>query len=156
MALVVRSAQLADADAISDVLIRSITELCTADHGDRPADIADWTGNKSPDDIRAWINAGNALLVSVEGGAIGAVGQFNAEGLIQLLYVCPDMRGKGHSAALLSEMEKQISAKGLTEARLVSTKTAEGFYTKQGWHIDGARVACYRGDGQPMRKPLLP
>lgn len=154
MGLLIRAARPSDAAEISDVLIRSITELCWADHGGRPANIADWTDTKTPDHIAGWIAAGHALFVTEENGCIGAVGQFNAKGLIQLLYVSPDARGMGHSAALLADMEKRIVDNGLTEARLVSTKTAQVFYENNGWQADGPTEPCHRGDGQPMRKRL--
>ena len=154
--VLIRKATTADAGEISGVLIRSITELCTADHQDDPDLIEGWLANKSPDHIREWIEAGAQMQVSQFGDAIGAVGCFSNEGMIQLLYVAPEARGQGHSSALLSQMEQELRELGVETANLVSSKTAQDYYLKQGWQIEGERVACYTTDGQPMRKQLIP
>ncbi|GAA6208714.1 GNAT family N-acetyltransferase [Cognatishimia sp. WU-CL00825] len=152
----IRQAVEADAQSISRVLIRSITQLCFDDHKDAPEAIASWTAEKSPEDIVRWINAGTQLRVSECDGQIAAVGGFLTTGRILLLYVHPAFRGAGHSSALLDAMEQEIASFGNQQAQLVSSHTALGFYRKRGWHSDGPEVACYSTQGQPMKKQLIP
>lgn len=153
---VLRKATPSDAAEISEVLIRSITELCVADHLDDPKLIEGWVANKSPEHILQWIKDGARMRVSLAGDLIGAVGCYSDDGMIQLLYVSPEARGQGHSSALLNLMENEMRDAGIEVARLVSSKTAQDYYQRQGWEIDGDRVACYTTDGQPMRKQLSP
>ena len=50
--ITVRRAAEADIPAMSEVLTRSITELCALDHKHDPAAIAAWTANKTPEGVR--------------------------------------------------------------------------------------------------------
>lgn len=154
--LTIRKAILSDADRMSDVLIRSITELCVADHKNNRADIDSWIENKTPDHLREWINQGSSLYVSLADEEIGCVGCFTDDGMIRLLYVAPEARGQGHSAALLKAMETALAEAGHTSARLVSSRTAQRFYERHGWSITGIPVKCHTTDGQPMQKVLFP
>lgn len=151
-----RHATAADAAEISDVLIRSITELCASDHLNDPDLIAGWVANKSPSEILDWIKQGAQFRLRISGHSIAAVGCFSSDGKIQLLYVAPENRGQGHSSELLACMEAELANAGVLIARLVSSKTAEAYYLSRGWEIDGDRVVCYTTDGQPMRKTLSP
>ena len=47
--IIVRPAVVADAQAMSDLLVASITALCVADHGNRPEAVVPWLSNKTPD-----------------------------------------------------------------------------------------------------------
>lgn len=154
--VLIREARPADAAEISDVLIRSITQLCAADHLDDPKLIEGWVANKSPEDVLNWIKSGAQMRVSLVDDLIGAVGCYTDDGMVQLLYVSPETRGQGHSSALLERMEREMRDAGIEAACLVSSKTAQDYYLKQGWEIDGERVVCYTTDGQPMRKQLNP
>ncbi|MDC0738953.1 GNAT family N-acetyltransferase [Cognatishimia sp. SS12] len=150
----IRAAAPEDAEAISRLLIASITELCSADHQNDPAHLAHWTRGKCASDVRSWMATGTELRVSEQDHALCAVGAYRRNGEILLLYVAPGAQGQGHSAALLKAMERELVALGCTEAQLVSSRTAQGFYERRGWQISGARVACYSTDGQPMTKTL--
>lgn len=153
--MIIRKAKAADAPAISDVLVRSIKALCAADHLDDPELIAGWIANKSPYEIGLRLSAGTNMLVTEVTGKVAAVGEFQSNGHIDLLYVAPEMRGKGHSSALLRAMERKLIELGVERARLVSSKTAQSFYAKHGWEVQGDRVTCYTTDGQPMCKALV-
>src|SRR5882757_9842767 len=60
----IRDATPDDAEAACDVLRRSISELCVADHGNDPAILNAWLGNKQPEIVAAWARqTGNSLLV---------------------------------------------------------------------------------------------
>lgn len=156
MSLVVRPARETDVTEMSRVLIASITELCAADHGDQPERVASWTANKTPEGVRIMLGqAGLSLFVGELDGRVAAVGAVvPAGGEIALNYVDPAARFRGVSKALLSALEAELQAHGVTEARLTSTTTARRFYRAAGWSDDGGKAACQGGEGYRMRKLL--
>lgn len=148
----VRPAVRTDADAMSRVLIASITELCVADHGRDPERLRGWLANKTPDAVAAWFdNAGNRLFVAEVDGEVSAVGGINAEREVTLNYVAPAHRFCGVSTALLRALE---AALGPGVATLSSTGTAREFYRRRGWS-EGGPPQSWRGTfSYPMRKNL--
>src|SRR5262249_44572963 len=119
----IRDAVPGDAPAACQVLRRSITELCGADHGNDPAILANWLSNKTPEIITSWIADPNqSLLVAVEGETLLAVGSVTNAGEIALNYVSPDARFRGISRALLQALEARAVARGNVRCTLVSTE----------------------------------
>lgn len=150
--ITVRRATLADAPAMSAVLIASITELCVADHHNNPEALASWLANKSPEGVAQWFaNPANTLLVAERNGEIAACGAFNTGRKIILNYISPRHRFAGVSKALLQAME---SALGPGVGTLDSTKTARRFYLAAGWQEDGPPEPYRYVEGHPMRKLL--
>jgi len=71
----IRDAVPEDASAACEVLRRSISELCGADHRNDPEILTRWLANKTPEIVGSWIiEPGNSVLVAVEDGCIFAVG----------------------------------------------------------------------------------
>jgi hypothetical protein len=57
------------------VLRRSIAELCELDHRNDPSILAQWLGDKTHENFRAWVaRADNSVLVAIENGDVLAVG----------------------------------------------------------------------------------
>lgn len=153
--LEIRDATQFDAFAVSEVLIASITHLCGADHGHEPAKLLPWLENKTPADVRGWIENGAHLRLALRDGQAAAVGALSQEGgVIRLLYAAPQAKGTGTGKALLADLEERLAAQGHAEARLTATRTALGFYRACGWHEDGPPEACFGIPGYPMRKSL--
>ena len=99
----IRDAAIEDASAACQVLRRSISELCVADHGNDPTILTRWLSNKTPEIVASWIaRPDNSLLVAVEGGTILAVTSVTDAGEITLNYVSPDARFRGVSQACLA------------------------------------------------------
>lgn len=151
----IREATPADAESASAVLIASISALCAADHGGDPSVIAAWTQNKTPDAVQRWIEGPVTVLVLEVGEEIAAVGACS-EDRILLNYVAPTHRGRGHSKALLAEMERRMRACGSKTATLTSTMTALRLYESAGWRANGPVETAYGFPGQPMTKDLSP
>ena len=150
--IAVRPARFADAEAMSDLLVASITALCVADHHNRPEAVSRWLANKSPEGVRTWFaNPGTRLFVAERDGVIAAAGAINDRREIILNYVSPEHRFAGVSSALLTAME---TALGVGEAMLTSTATAHRFYRARGW-VDAGEVKRYAGMvAYPMRKAI--
>jgi len=152
----IRDAVPADAVAACEVLRRSISELCVADHHDDPLILARWLSNKTPEIIASWIaQPGNSVLVAVEDSAILAVGSVTDGGEITLNYVSPDARFRGVSRALLGALEARAMQRGNTRCNLVSTETAHRLYLSAGYREDGPPQGKFGTTGSyPMSKQL--
>jgi len=152
----IRDAIAEDAPAACQVLRRSISELCVADHGNDPAILARWLSNKTPETFVSWTTQpGNSLLLAAEGDNILAVGSVTDLGKITLNYVSPDARFRGVSRALLGALEARAIAKGNARCTLTSTATARRFYHANGYSEDGLPVGEYgMSSGYPMSKCL--
>lgn len=154
--ITLRRATVFDVFDISRVLIRSITQLCAADHQDDPEHLRQWTANKDPATIRGWFKPGSQIWLAKHTGQVAAAGGLFESGKVTLLYVDPDHTGQGVGAALLTRLERQLATAGCTEAHLDATRTARDFYRKHGWEPMG-EVAEWNGIPQfPMRKSLHP
>jgi GNAT superfamily N-acetyltransferase len=152
----IRDATPQDSDAACDVLRRSISQLCAADHGNDPAILGRWLGNKTPDIVAGWAKQpGNSLLVAIEGDVVLGVGSVTDAGEITLNYVAPDARFRGVSRALLGALEARAAERGNTSCTLTSTETAHRFYQSAGYSDDGEPVGKFGGSsGYPMSKRL--
>jgi N-acetylglutamate synthase-like GNAT family acetyltransferase len=154
----IRRARIEDAPAACDVLRRSITELCVADHHDDPAILQRWLANKTPQIVASWIaRPGNTMLVATEDDTILGVGSVTDTGEITVNYVSPDARFRGVSRALISALENRAVQCGNTRCYLTSTETARGFYHRAGYSEDGPPAGKFGTSGSyPMSKALAP
>jgi len=152
----VRQARPDDVAAVLNVLRRSITELCAADHHDDPELLGRWLRNKTPEGFASWLNDPDGiLLVAEHGGAVRGVGSLRRAGEINLCYVEPGFERLGLGGALMTSMEQQAQIWALAELRLGSTLGARGFYQRLGFVADG-EPACGVGSLRcyPYRKQL--
>jgi GNAT superfamily N-acetyltransferase len=151
----IRDAAVDDAPAACQVLRRSISELCVADHQNDPTILARWLSNKTPAIVSSWIVApDNSVLVAVEQGAILGVGAVTYTGHINLNYVSPDARFRGVSRTLLGALEVRAIAHGNLRCTLSSTTTAYRFHLSNGYLTDGPPAQKYGAGGYPMSKLL--
>src|SRR5450432_3564356 len=153
----IRDAVVEDAPAACQVLRRSITELCVADHGNDPTILMRWLSNKTPEIVASWIaSPGNSLLVAVERGAILAVGSVTNAGEVNLNYVSPDARFRGVSRALLGALEARAVERSNVRCTLTSTETARRFYLANGYVEDGLLAGKFGTRvSYAMSKPLV-
>lgn len=153
----IRAARLDDADQACDVLRRSITQLCVADHGNDPAILNAWLANKTPEIVAAWISQhGSSLLLAAEGDAILAIGSVTDAGEITLNYVAPEARFRGVSRALLRALEARAAERGNRRCTLTSTETAHRFYQSAGYVDDGAPAGKFGTTASyPMSKVIV-
>ncbi len=150
----IRDAVSEDARAACEVMRRSITELCAADHHNDPSILNRWLANKTPEIFCSWIRPDNSLLVAVEeDNRILAVGCVNNTGEITLNYVSPEARFCGVSKGLLSALETRAKEQGYATLTLKSTETARRFYLARGYVPDGPADGKFgTSSGYPMLK----
>jgi GNAT superfamily N-acetyltransferase len=157
MQLEIRAATEADAEAATEVMHRSISELCLADHNNDPKILDGWLANKKPEIFRTWLRQGRqSYLVAVEDGRVVCVGAVTDAGLVTLNYVSPDARFRGVSRAMLAALEQRARDCGNRECTLASTATARQFYLSCGYVEVGAAERIFGTEsGFPMRKALV-
>ncbi len=132
--MLIRKATVEDAPEACDVLRRSITELCEADHRNDPKLLDPWLANKRPSTVAAWIaNPDAHVFVAIDSGAIVGVGAVTSTGEITLNYVSPAARFRGVSKELLKELEAEALRRGNACVTLTSTRTAYQFYRSAGY-----------------------
>lgn len=143
------------AAAACSAVRRSITELCDADHHNNPEILAAWLENKTVENFEKWFNAKRLfnVLAVVDDVVVGCGSMMYETGHLQLLYITPEVIGKGVGKQLLVVMEKEAIEKGLLHVTLESTKTALPFYTRMGY-VENGEPQQFRVVGYPMKKIL--
>jgi GNAT superfamily N-acetyltransferase len=153
----IRDAVAEDAPAACEVMRRSISELCSADHHNDPVILGRWLANKTTKIVASWIiKPGNSVLVAVESGTMLAVGAVTDAGEITLNYVSPDKRFRGVSRALLMALETRAQDPGNQRCTLLSTETAHRFYRSAGYIDDGPSQGKFgTSSSYPISKELV-
>lgn len=147
----IRIAVPSDATAICEVVRRSISECCFADHRGDPGLIAAWLENKTPESTLEWLQAANAVaVVAVRGGSMVGFALANGDELA-LLYVVPEALYQGVGKALLRTIETRL----VGAMHLQSTRTAQGFYARNGFSVSGPTQVWIGMEGLPMAKLLV-
>lgn len=137
----IRPAKPQDADAAVDVLRRSITELCSADHRNDAATLAEWLANKTTQSFLAWLaNSNNYCVVAEECNRVLGVGMLGRNGKIHLLYLLPGTQRRGIGKAIYRALEEKTRAWKLQRLFMESTTTACAFYERMGFVRAGAAV----------------
>lgn len=151
----IRTPSLDDANAICQVIRRSITECCAADHKNDPELIAAWLQNKTPAKVRGWLQTEGALAVVAEiQGAVVGFALASSLGEVMLCYLVPEVRFTGVGKAMLSAIERKAAAMGIDTLLLDSTRTARDFYLRYGFSPTGPAELAFGIEGYPMSKSV--
>lgn len=153
-----RIATVEDAEAATDVLRRSIAELCTADHHDDAVTLDQWLENKTVERFRVWVARPNRYTIVAErDGVLCGVGMLGTDGVIYLCYVHPAHVRCGVGRALVAAMEDHARSRGLLEICLEATTTASGFYEALGYRRTGESASGFGVTwSHPYEKHLSP
>ena len=118
-------------EEISHLLVRSISESCFEDHQNDSNRLEPWLKNKTPENVKFWLEVNRTYCAISQSGTIVGVLQINTENRILLNYVDPGYSNKGIGTKLLRKLESDI---GEGEKVVVeSTETAKPFYIKNGF-----------------------
>ena len=149
------------------VVRESIARCCAADHGNDPAVLGAWLANKTPAQFAAWLSAPGAMAWAACRGQ-GAHGGADADvdapmvgfalvlppATLALCHVVPGVLRQGVGRALLQAAEAEARRCGAPALVLDSTRTAQGFYRRNGYEPAGAAKAWAGLWAQPLRKLL--
>ena len=130
MSTVVRLAQSADAEGISQVILAA---LHSSNARDYPADvIARVASNFRPDAVLELLKR-RVVLVAVQDRVIVATAALDTN-VVRSVFVNPAAQGQGVGRLLMIEIELRAREAGVTTLSVPSSLTAEPFYTKLGFH----------------------
>ena len=129
----IRAAQVEDADAICEVHVRSIREVCSSHYSEEEIDA--WSGEKQPENYIHAMKKGECILVAEEDNrVIGFGGMLLKEQVITAVYVHPSFVGKGTGLKILTRLEEMAKKAELDCLKLLSTLNAVSFYEAAGFH----------------------
>jgi GNAT superfamily N-acetyltransferase len=139
-----------DAEEGATLLRRSITDLCSMDHGGDASAIDAWTANKTSRWWISWLGTQPFFYIVEDRDLLAGVCLMSSAGEILLNYVHPDFRFCGVSKMMLCERENAARRTTMSALRVSSTRTAYRFYTAAGF------VEVATGKPQLLQKPLNP
>lgn len=152
----IRPAEGADIQGIIEACCESITQSCSADHGNDSATICAWLENKTPESISDWINKPDSLiLVAEKRDQILGTALASDTGYLSLMYVHPDHQKMGVGRRLLQQVEFSAIEKKCAAIELKSTQTACTFYQRMGYLITGDEEIFLGMVVVPMAKRIL-
>jgi GNAT superfamily N-acetyltransferase len=153
----VRSATLVDARDACDVVRRSISQLCFADHNDDPRRLEAWLRNKTVASTEEWLASPELFnVVACDDKGVCGFGAISRDGEVLFCYVDPRVRFQRISTMMLEELERAARSWDLRSVRLTSTLTAQRFYTNRGYNVAGEAIVVFDAiKGIPMMKRLL-
>ncbi|MBC3258946.1 GNAT family acetyltransferase [Pseudomonas paralactis] len=130
MSTVVRLAQAADAQGISQVILAA---LHSSNARDYPTDvIARVATHFTPDAVLELLNR-RIVLVAIQDELIVATAALDAN-VVRSVFVNPELQGQGIGRLLMIEIELRAREAGVTVLSVPSSLTAEPFYSKLGFH----------------------
>jgi putative acetyltransferase len=144
--MLIRRATVDDAEAICDLHVSSIRELCAADY--TPQQIEAWAGRKRPEPYaEAMTDARETMFVAVENHGRDRLVGFVAfkESELYGLYIAPQHIRRGAGTALLGAAEAAMRLGGVTQVKLRSTLTAVTFYLRRGYSRGDDAIARMSG-----------
>lgn len=114
-------------------------ELCAPYYNNDDEILAQWLANKTPANVRRWIESDRSYCVVAVNGEGLVVGFASISGSeIMLNYVLPEALHQGIGKAMLQALETQAIASGIEEIEVVSTIPAKAFYERNGYVPNGA------------------
>jgi len=130
MSTVVRLAQAADAEGISQVILAALHNSNARDYSiDVIARVA---SNFTPDAVLALLKR-RLVLVAIQDQMIVATAALDGN-VVRSVFVNPALQGQGIGRLLMIEIELRAREAGVTVLSVPSSLTAEPFYTKLGFN----------------------
>lgn len=140
----IRTAVLSDAAKVSELLRSAILQSCSQDHKNDPAILSAWLGNKNPETVGAWlVSPSNYAVVAEADQEIVGIALVTCNGKIALFYVSPQAQQTGIGKRMLRALEEQASAWKLSMVQIASTSTAQTFFLRQQYSVQGEATSCF-------------
>ena len=145
--ITVRKATVEEARQIMDLHSDTVRRVNSRDY--TPDQIDAWLGRRKIEITEAMIRDGQVYVCVDEARQIVGIGSITGNTLSGL-YVSANHQGQGIGTALLSQMERDAAAKGITSIETDSTVTAEGFYKRHGY-VEMERKTFPIANGQSLQ-----
>ncbi|MCW2139676.1 Acetyltransferase, GNAT family [Actinoplanes cyaneus] len=78
-------------------------------------------------------------------GAVVGFGDFTGDGVLDMLFVHPDVGGRGVARALVTRILREAAADGHQGLRVHASRTAKPAFERFGFAVDATRLAEIRG-----------
>jgi GNAT superfamily N-acetyltransferase len=155
MGIAIRKAAPSDATAACALLRRSIEECCEPDHRRQPELLESWLGNKTPQNVAAWLAAPtNHVLAAERDGELLGLALLTQAGKVSLCYVLPEALRTGVGRALLGAVEEQARAWNISKLHLHSPGSASAFFERHGYTNAGRERSCFGMESDFLWKRL--
>ncbi|MBL8588129.1 MAG: GNAT family N-acetyltransferase [Methylobacteriaceae bacterium] len=121
----------ADAPVLAAIFREAVEELTIDEYDDEQR--AAWAA--AADDVEAFARrlASMLTLVAVEKGRPVAFASLEDNEMIAMLYVHPDVAGRGFAAALADALEKLAFARGAKQVTTDASDVSRGFFQHRGY-----------------------
>jgi N-acetylglutamate synthase-like GNAT family acetyltransferase len=127
--LCIRRATLADAEAISNVIIQTLKEVSSKDYPDSV--INEVIKSFSKEQITVKMKQRKIIVITEKNHIIGTA---SLEGnLVRTVFVLPNKQGKKAGSLLMHYLEEIARKESISSLTVSSSITAEGFYQKLGY-----------------------
>jgi N-acetylglutamate synthase-like GNAT family acetyltransferase len=154
----IRRARREDCEAIGKVHTAAVSAIRTDLY--TPEELQSWAVPKSAEAYDELIRSREFFVADADGVIIGFGVLDQENGVVEAVYVGPEMGGRGIGLELLRQLEKTALAFGLTVLRLNASLNAVPFYQKAGYVAqERARYKLASGveiDCVPMVKVMIP
>jgi putative acetyltransferase len=146
--LEVRLAVPADADAVARVNERAIRLTATESYS--PAQIEAWASPVSVAGAAAMIETTITFVGLLDGQVIGFANLVAPDGVVDYLYVDPDVGGRGVARALHAAVEAEAATRGILRLTTTASLLAAPAFTRFGYREVRRDVRAFNGESFPV------
>lgn len=129
-----RNAEITDAPQLADVFYRAVHAIAEQDY--RTEEKQAWAPEPDEDNKRRWQQriVDQKPFVALLGDQLAGFVSIDPNGLIDLLYVDPDLQNKGIGNALYRQVVNEALSFGLKELSVNASKAAQTFFAARGFN----------------------
>lgn len=145
-----------DLEAVRMLFADCIKSVCQNDY--TPAQLKAWANGS--ENIKRWEHAieNQYFLLAKKGNVLVGFGSLSDYQLVDFLYVHKDLQHLGIATQIYKRLEQQAHDVGATYLKAQVSKTAKGFFLKQGFKCQKTNTLIVRGVSMinyTMHKPLV-
>jgi N-acetylglutamate synthase-like GNAT family acetyltransferase len=126
----IRRATAGDAEAVYEIVLRSLRETNARDY---PASVIDRLVLTLPEGVASKLEEWHAYVAVVHGRIVGT-GSLNGK-TVRAVFVHPDYQGRGIGTKLMDAVENAASVQSVDTLTVQSSITAQPFYAKRGFKV---------------------
>jgi putative acetyltransferase len=131
MNIELRRAEIDDLEAIHDLFVETVNQVCAADYN--PEQLRIWTSGV--ENRSQWINklTDQYFIVATAGEQIVGFGSLANANYVDFMYVHKDYQRRGIADKLFTSLEDEARRHGAKILKSDVSKTAKGFFEKKGF-----------------------
>lgn len=125
-----------DADAVAQVMFRSVRQGATSDYSEEQ--VRAWMPEPPPRErVLQWAGSGRTLLVAVrDDGELVGWGDVEPGGHVDHLFCAPEVIGQGVGSVLLAGLEESAAAAGVERMTVHASELARRLFAARGYAVD--------------------